>query len=155
MDQYTIYYILVAILIILVVMIFVCFLTHSLISPQNKNNASEFFSNSRSIPINTNLYLDSNKDNISGKKKLTFYYANWCGHCKSFMDQWNLLQNFVNINNLDLKMEKIDSDKLSQKILEEKNITGFPTLILTSNGKEYIYDGERTIEHILYFVASK
>lgn len=70
--------------------------------------------------------------------KLTLYYASWCGHCHTFMPEWELLETCVDeVNNkygdIDITMEKYEEkDKELQKNgggkINNTGIEGYPTV---------------------------
>jgi glutaredoxin len=86
------------------------------------------------------------------KKEVTLYYANWCGHCKTFKPAWFDLKKYVEIYKDDIK-KKYDieivtneyEESTNPKIMDEKGIKGFPTILI--DDKEY--EGDRTIQGII------
>ena len=80
---------------------------------------------------------------VSGGKKLVWFYADWCGHCKNMKKEWDKAS-----QNVDGKMVKINlgnEDSETQKISEKYNIKSFPTILLLNNGeKEAEYEEGRT-----------
>lgn len=80
---------------------------------------------------------------VSGGKKLVWFYADWCGHCKNMKEEWDKAS-----QNVDGKMVKINlgnEDDETQKISEKYNIKSFPTILLLNNGeKEAEYEQGRT-----------
>lgn len=71
----------------------------------------------------------------------TLYYVEWCPHCKVIKPEWKKLENDNDLKHI--KIEKINCEE-NESIVEEKNIEGFPTILLNTNGKEVAYNGERT-----------
>ena len=45
---------------------------------------------------------------ISGKKALVLFHADWCGHCKKFMPEWNKISNEVNDMQDDVMLLKVE-----------------------------------------------
>jgi thioredoxin-like negative regulator of GroEL len=89
-------------------------------------------------------------------KKLVWFYAPWCGHCKTMHKDWDEATLLVN-RNKQTPMIKINvgekDNKKHQQISNEFNIQGFPTILGLSNGKKVsVYDGPRTsdafVEHV-------
>ena len=81
---------------------------------------------------------------VSNGKKLVWFYADWCGHCKKMEKEWDTAS-----KNVDGKMIKINlgdnENKQQQEISKKYNIQGFPTILLLDNGeKKETYSGERT-----------
>ena len=62
---------------------------------------------------------------------LVDFHATWCGPCKQMAPE---LQRFAQNNTGKLRVIKIDIDK-NQKVAQQYNIQGVPTLILFKEGK--------------------
>ena len=91
---------------------------------------------------------------------ITLYHATWCGHCISFLPEWEKIKKE--------KSDKISFNEYESEEVEAKNATidgkplqGFPSIKITfkdSNGKntkEIDYVGKRRKEEILDFVKQK
>ena len=63
--------------------------------------------------------------------KVTLYYANWCGHCKTFKSIWNSLKPYFQKYNIEFKDYE---ESLNSQIMEDNNINSFPTIIIEKNG---------------------
>jgi protein disulfide-isomerase A6 len=75
------------------------------------------------------------------------FYAPWCGHCKSSMDEF---KKAVAQGQGDIVL--IDStDESNASILSKYNVQGFPTIIKGDGTK---YSGSRTAESIVTFKDS-
>lgn len=81
--------------------------------------------------------------------KITLYYADWCGHCKSFKPTWNALKSIFDKNNIE-HAEYMDGK--DDKLIKENNIEGFPTIHIQTNNKVYEYQGSREADAILHEV---
>lgn len=84
-------------------------------------------------------------------------YADWCGHCKRFMPEYNKLKNkYDEINGV--KLYAINSeDPKSQELVQKLNISGFPTMRMYPKGlnENYEdYDGDRTAEAIIAYLQN-
>lgn len=80
---------------------------------------------------------------VSGGKKLVWFYADWCGHCKRMKKEWDTASNKV--NGKMVKIDLGDDNSETKKISEKYNINGFPTILLLNNGeKEDEYTDDRT-----------
>ena len=83
------------------------------------------FTNS-SVPPST---PDSFNDDLSGGPKLVWFYAEWCGHCKTMLKDWDTLStgkdNMVKINVGDK-----DSTKAQKEIMKKYKISSFPTIMV-------------------------
>jgi thiol-disulfide isomerase/thioredoxin len=66
--------------------------------------------------------------------KFVMYYAPWCGHCKSFMPQWDKMCEDVTTEhpNLNVKLVKVDCDYVNgseeEKLGHNPNVGMYPTL---------------------------
>jgi Thioredoxin domain-containing protein len=97
---------------------------------------------------------NTNNVNCDEKHKIILYYANWCGHSRNFLPEWEKLKK--EIENSELKnvivAQQYECDK-DKKMCEQNNIRGFPTMILHKiNGDNVNYQNERTVESILDFI---
>ena len=94
---------------------------------------------------------------VAKGKKLVWFYAEWCGHCKSMHNDWDNAAREMNKNNI--KMIKIDvgGEKGNQKSIAKKyDIKGYPTIMLLNKGESIeTYEGDRTTQGFIKFVESK
>ena len=86
-------------------------------------------------------------DSVSSGRKLVWFYAPWCGHCKSMHKDWDNAAAEVNLG--DNTMIKVDvgdqNNKEHAKINKQFGVSGYPTILLLNNGKkEQEYSGGRT-----------
>ena len=87
------------------------------------------------------------------KKKgvvLIWFYAVWCGHCKTMENDWEQLNDKPPKG---LKLVKIESNNMENynKSPGEEDIRGYPTLRLYSNNLIKEYDGDRSYGEIYNF----
>jgi len=77
-----------------------------------------------------------------GNKNITFtlYYVDWCPHCKSIKPDWDKLEKDNDLKHITIT--KVNCEE-NEAIVQEKNIEGFPTILLNNNGKEEAYNGGR------------
>jgi protein disulfide-isomerase A6 len=85
---------------------------------------------------------------VRAGKKLVWFYAPWCGHCKTMHKDWDEATLLVNRNKqtpmIKINVGEKDNEK-HQQISNEFNIQGFPTILGLSNGKKVSeYKGDRT-----------
>lgn len=83
---------------------------------------------------------------------VTLYYAHWCGHCQVFKPEWAKLEKNVEEHNKKVGkgIIKCVSKEDSQMTEADKaKISGFPTIVITKNGKSYTYQGERKADQIM------
>ena len=91
-------------------------------------------------------------EHFETKKTLTLYYAPWCPHCKPVKPLFEDLKTNYE-NNKDVKIQTINGDE-NPEVLKERGIKGYPTIVLTVNGKDIIFEGERTAEKLQEFIQS-
>ena len=79
--------------------------------------------------------------------KISLFYADWCGHCKTFKPIWDALKKEFIKNNVEFKEYE---DSKNEEIIKKEGIDGFPTIkIKNDDGFEYEYMGERSANGIL------
>lgn len=78
--------------------------------------------------------------------KVTLYYANWCGHCKTFKPVWDSLKPYFDKNNV--QYEDYEDGSNPDEIKKNK-IEAFPTIMIENNGIKYEYNGERTVDGLV------
>ena len=98
---------------------------------------------------------------ISKPIVLTLFHLHGCGHCVDFMNDWNKMKNTKEASkNMSFKIyEHSDLNKInsSEYIINGKPIIdGYPTLKITINNNNYVYDGrDREPESIYKFILNK
>lgn len=99
------------------------------------------------------------EENIGGQKKAAvLFYADWCGHCKKFMGEWDKLSKDVNDVQENVKIIKVncgnpDKNKEHKRIMDKHSIEGYPTIKIFENGKESEYNGNRTSAEIKKYLG--
>jgi thiol-disulfide isomerase/thioredoxin len=102
---------------------------------------------------------------MSGKKKekkpitITLFHADWCGHCKNFMETWESMKNDEHARKK-IEFKDYESEELGNLDDETNRINGslidsFPTIKISILQKEYDYVGERTDRDIYSFIINK
>lgn len=73
------------------------------------------------------------------------FYADWCPHCQVAKPEFEKLLelNKKGLNGKPIKVEMIDAEK-NHEMAKEFGVEGYPTIILTKNGKNIVYEGPRT-----------
>ena len=72
------------------------------------------------------------------------FYAPWCGHCKQFAPEYELLATDLKG---EIRVAKVDADE--HKTLGQKfDVSGFPTIIIHKDGQGHQYKGARSKEAI-------
>ena len=97
-------------------------------------------------------------DDIASGKKVVWFYAPWCGHCKTMHKDWDDAASAVNIG--ENHMVKINvgnkDDAEHSKIAGKYNIQSFPTILLLNNGqREEEYNGERSKAAFISYCKEK
>lgn len=80
--------------------------------------------------------------------KLELFHADWCGHCKNFMPEW---KKFANDIKGDKSVHVVDYESSSPNFakvakINGKPVEGFPTVKVTVDGTEHVYNNGRTAE---------
>lgn len=84
--------------------------------------------------------------------KVTLYYADWCGHCKTFKPTWEKLKYELDSNGIQYNEYEHTKDK---KIIEKENVEGFPTIRIENNGEKEDYSGSRDYNDLLGYLKKK
>lgn len=97
------------------------------------------------------------EDKIAGKKSLVLFYADWCGHCKKFIPEWDKLSESWENDNNNIKLFKVECGKPNEnkehlEIMEKYNIKGYPSIMIFENGSASEYTGNRDIVSIKKFL---
>lgn len=68
------------------------------------------------------------------------YYADWCPHCQTMKPEWDKFAQSGKVN-----CAEIESKQLDQLPEHKGNVQGFPTIVMSKNGKVVeTYQGERS-----------
>ena len=90
-------------------------------------------------------------------KKIVFFTASWCGHCKK-LEKDNVFLNLEEkLKGKNISVLKFDVGNGGEHVIVRKKlkIDSFPTIRLYSeNGTVVPYDGERTADKIANFVLN-
>lgn len=97
-------------------------------------------------------------NDIALGKKVVWFYAPWCGHCKTMHKDWDDAASTVNIGeNHMVKINIGNKDDTEHSIIASKyNVQSFPTILLLNNGhKEEEYNGERSKAAFISYCKNK
>jgi len=87
---------------------------------------------------------------------VTYFYMESCPYCKQMREEWNKFKGLAKTNNISTKEASPDTDG---KLVKEKNVTGFPTVLVSVGSKDTVYpsdaDHPRTAEALLAFVKKQ
>ena len=117
---------------------------------EGMTNGEDVFSSS-SVPDSTPSTFNGD---LGSTPKLVWFYAPWCGHCKSMHKDWDNAAAEVNLG--DNTMIKVDvgdqNNKEHTRINKQFGVNGYPTILLLNNGKkEREYNGGRTHNDFINF----
>jgi len=82
----------------------------------------------------------------SSSPQLVLFYADWCGHCKKLMPEWDKAADEVNKKDKP-RMIKVDvggKEAAQQELVKKYGVDGYPTIILFKDGQWNAYNGDRT-----------
>lgn len=77
---------------------------------------------------------------------VTFYYLPGCGWCEKFKPEWEKCKKMAASKNIATR--EVNAAENEEEV-SSKGINGFPTILISVDGKEKEYQGERTAEAIL------
>ena len=102
---------------------------------------------------------DDFEQEISGQKTLVLFHADWCGHCKKFMPEWDEISKEINDLDADVKIIKVECGDSSNnekhaEIMKKYSIKGYPTIVsFDESGNHSEYQGDRSKEGITQFLG--
>ena len=105
------------------------------------------------------LRFNQSSEGFTGgsSKELVIVKAEWCGHCKKAMPQFNQL-----VRNSPIKLQ--DGSEVKVRLLDEANdkaevkmlgVSGFPTIKYMVDGEAQDYNGPRTYDGVLSFLQGQ
>jgi protein disulfide-isomerase-like protein len=99
------------------------------------------------------------EEEIAGGKALVLFHADWCGHCKKFMPQWDAMSKEINDSESGVKLVKVECGDASNnekhaEIMKKYSIKGYPTILsFDEAGNHSEYEGDRSKEGITQFLG--
>jgi len=130
--------------------------------------------NSEPAENRRNSEPDENRENrenfsSSSKQRIMLFYAPWCPHCVTLRvkdgseskfpegkpdpnSEWGKVFNEYKKSNI-YDIAEIDCEK-RDKIASQYNVSGFPTIILIKNNKQYEFSGDRNYAEITKFIVN-
>jgi thiol-disulfide isomerase/thioredoxin len=81
---------------------------------------------------------------------IIFFYADWCGHCQTFMPIWKELKTKINTEEYNI----IEMESQNPFINKIKILQGYPSIFYINSNKNITieYTSGRTTESILNFL---
>jgi len=101
-----------------------------------------------------NSNVDNYNNDSSNNDIITYnvYYADWCGYSRKFKEYYeSTIKPYLNSNISNIRFEFIDCEENKDRC---KNIEGFPTIIASYKGQDYIYTNKRILEDFINFAQS-
>jgi thiol-disulfide isomerase/thioredoxin len=98
----------------------------------------------------------SNNTDINNKIEVLCYYANWCGHSRSFLPKWDEFKKYAGNKYPQVKVTTIlcEGDN-EEKMCRKPDVAGYPTVILQmENGERKSYNGNRTVNDLATWVEN-
>jgi thiol-disulfide isomerase/thioredoxin len=143
---------LVIIVLILIVTVFICYYVYiKFFSPKI---AEMYKPNKEQVP------KWGNSNSSSNEAEIYFFYANWCPYCKSAKPEWEKVKKeYENktINGYKVIFIEVDCstpNNETNKLMDNYNVEGFPTIKLNKNGSQINYDAKVTSAHLIEFLKS-
>lgn len=84
-------------------------------------------------------------------KELILYYSTGCGHCTAFMPEWLKFEEYAKQHINNLRVTKLNCEGGNKNVCIQKNVPGYPYVVLYKGNDEIVYDGDRTMESLIEF----
>jgi len=100
----------------------------------------------------------SNNGNSTSQAELLFFYTDWCPHCKTAKPVWNDIKSeYENktINGYTVVFTDVNCTEENaevEKMMNQYNIEGYPTIKLLKDGQVIEYDAKPTRETLEQFL---
>ena len=108
---------------------------------EGMSSSDNVFKNS-SVPDSTPSTF---KSDLGDTPKLVWFYAHWCGHCKSMLNDWDKLAQEDTNGDKMIKINLGEQGNSAQEALaKEYDISAYPTILIIDGGSVTEFEGERT-----------
>lgn len=87
-------------------------------------------------------------------QELILYYAEWCGHSRAFLDEWDKFTLYAKNNIPTLKVTKMKCEGETEQVCSQRGVQGYPTVILYKNNNEIPFNDDRTADALISFIKS-
>jgi thiol-disulfide isomerase/thioredoxin len=90
--------------------------------------------------------------------ELMFFYASWCGHCKTAKPEWESTKEYLHTNPVKshrvfcVEYDCSEKTPETEQILNQYKIDGFPTIKLKYENTIYDFNEIPTKENLLIFI---
>lgn len=87
---------------------------------------------------------------------MALFYADWCGHCKTFKPIWNKVKQDMDgksVNGVKVTFSDINADEQGD-VVKEYNVEGFPTVKCITNNAVMDFDQDRSEEGLMSYIRS-
>tara|TARA_B100000941_G_C28051385_1_gene324668 strand:- start:44 stop:520 length:477 start_codon:yes stop_codon:yes gene_type:complete len=113
---------------------------------------NNLMSGEKALEVHNLEDLDKSLENLKNNDKaMVNFYADWCGHCQNFKDDYDKIANNFN-NNSHVNIIKVDASK-NKEVAEKYGVNGFPTLKIFRKNDNKLekedYENKRDVETIV------
>lgn len=85
---------------------------------------------------------------------LALFHADWCGHCKRFMPEWQKAK--AQLNNTRTKNGKlikcVDIESKNEEVMKQHGVDSYPTIMIITENSKVVFNGERNVNSLKEFV---
>lgn len=91
------------------------------------------------------------------KRIVVFFYAPWCGHCKSLHPIFDKAASYLAVKDVPVQMVRVDAT-VNPELVWKYNISSYPFVAMIEDGVSYIFRAKRSANgianYIRYFEAT-
>jgi len=128
--------------ILMVLILILLFILWKCISTIEGMTSSENVFQNSSVPDSTPSTF---KRDLGSEPKLVWFYAEWCGHCKSMLNDWDKLAQEGTNGDKMIKINVGDQGNSAQESLaKEYDVSAYPTILIINGSNKTEFEGERT-----------
>jgi thiol-disulfide isomerase/thioredoxin len=129
-------------------------LLKSLMSQRESEPEKDIFENDNDMNVKDESQLVNFYDIFNNNPVIIWYYAKWCGHCVTFVDEWNKFVLECKTKYPDVQCVKIESSLLP-KLNYSHGVNSFPSIKFYNKGVESqngAFNLERSVDNLLSYV---